>query len=60
MVVLSATGPFNCDFTQGTCGWTQDRGDDFNWLRTRGTTTTQGTGPNSDHTSGSELTWSFK
>lgn len=48
------TGPFNCNFDQNFCSWTQDRTDDFDWKRKTGSTTTQNTGPTTDH-SGSKI-----
>ncbi|KAH3887699.1 hypothetical protein DPMN_011718 [Dreissena polymorpha] len=40
-----------CDFETDTCDWTNSQtGDDFDWLRNRGSTTSQFTGPSSDHT----------
>ncbi|XP_069133149.1 MAM and LDL-receptor class A domain-containing protein 1-like [Argopecten irradians] len=44
---------FSCDFTYDLCGWTQDQSDQLDWTRQRGRTTSAGTGPNSDHTTGS-------
>ncbi|KAL8608892.1 hypothetical protein ACOMHN_065230 [Nucella lapillus] len=44
------TGPFNCNFEGNMCGWAQDRSDQFDWIRSHGTTQTQGTGPTGDHT----------
>ncbi|XP_053397254.1 uncharacterized protein LOC123551744 isoform X2 [Mercenaria mercenaria] len=43
---------FDCDFDDGFCNWAQDKTDDFDWIRWSGETPTDGTGPNSDHTSG--------
>lgn len=45
-----------CDFTYDLCGWSQDKTDNFDWLRNSGGTATQGTGPTADHTNGSMLT----
>lgn len=44
---------FACDFTYDSCGWTQDKSDNFDWRRNNGTTSSVRTGPNGDHTSGS-------
>lgn len=45
--------PGNCDFESGFCTWRNDHyGDDFDWLRNRGTTTSGRTGPSVDHTLG--------
>ncbi|XP_021371353.1 MAM and LDL-receptor class A domain-containing protein 1-like, partial [Mizuhopecten yessoensis] len=39
-----------CNFDKNLCGWTNDKEDDFDWLRhNRGTGTSQ-TGPSADHT----------
>ncbi|XP_022097819.1 MAM and LDL-receptor class A domain-containing protein 1-like [Acanthaster planci] len=41
----------NCDFESGMCLWTnQVTGDDFDWLRLSGSTTSSYTGPAVDHT----------
>ncbi|XP_033751987.1 MAM and LDL-receptor class A domain-containing protein 1-like [Pecten maximus] len=43
----------SCDFEKGTCAWTNvQKGDDFDWLRSRGSTNSQFTGPTTDHTLG--------
>lgn len=42
----------HCDFETGTCGWTQDTTDDFDWLRHSNNTGSFGTGPVGDHTTG--------
>lgn len=34
------------------CGWTQDKTDQFDWTPKAGHTTSSGTGPSADHTSG--------
>ncbi|KAK7473655.1 hypothetical protein BaRGS_00035133, partial [Batillaria attramentaria] len=47
------TGSFDCDFSQGLCGWIQDNTDDFDWLRVNNGTPSVGTGPKADHTTGS-------
>ena len=42
-----------CEFeTPKICGYTQDSGDDFDWTRGSGNTTSLDTGPSSDHTYG--------
>lgn len=41
-----------CNFENGLCGWTQLTSDDFNWSREQGESTSSGTGPSADHTSG--------
>lgn len=44
-----------CDFEDSKiCGYMQDKSDDFDWTRDNGGTTTQGTGPNADHTYGTK------
>ena len=48
--------PKYCDFEQNQCGWSnQGYGDDFNWLRHNGGTPSAGTGPSTDHTTGTKL-----
>ncbi|KAI8512343.1 MAM domain, meprin/A5/mu [Branchiostoma belcheri] len=50
----SSTAVESCDFeSYRICGYTQDRTDDFDWTRRRGSTTISGTGPTGDHTTGS-------
>ena len=45
--------PASCDFESGTCNFGNFRvGDEFDWLRSQGTTATGGTGPRADHTQG--------
>nr|XP_039272221.1 MAM and LDL-receptor class A domain-containing protein 2-like [Styela clava] len=44
------TCTFNADF----CHWTQDLADDFQWSRDRNGTSSSGTGPPHDHTTGTE------
>ncbi|XP_064619815.1 MAM and LDL-receptor class A domain-containing protein 1-like isoform X2 [Lineus longissimus] len=48
-----ALNTFNCTFDESECGWTQNSGDDFDWTLHHGSTPTSGTGPSSDHTTGS-------
>lgn len=43
------TGPFNCNFDQNLCSWTQDKTDNFDWIRKTGSTATANTGPTSGH-----------
>lgn len=44
-----------CDFEdQNVCGYTQDKTDDFDWVKDNGGTTTRGTGPSVDHTYGTK------
>ena len=45
---------YNCDFSRDNCGWQQVKnGDQFDWSRHRGPTTSTSTGPRGDHTDGS-------
>ncbi|CAH1274186.1 MAMDC2 [Branchiostoma lanceolatum] len=54
LLVRAASSAEFCDFeSYNICGYTQDRTDDFDWTRRRGSTTTGGTGPSGDHTTGS-------
>ena len=43
----------DCNFDTSTCGFVQESGDDFDWSRHTGSTSSSNTGPSSDHTSGS-------
>jgi hypothetical protein len=40
----------DCTFDVDMCSWTNSQADDFDWLMGSGTTTTSGTGPDTDHT----------
>ncbi|BFZ04222.1 hypothetical protein BsWGS_07261 [Bradybaena similaris] len=42
----------NCSFSVNTCGWQQDQSDDFDWLRNKGSTASEETGPDDDHSGG--------
>jgi len=43
----------DCDFESGMCGWTNEKDfDDFNWATGKGSTPTDKTGPDADHTKG--------
>ena len=42
-----------CNFEKDSCGFTQDKSDNFDWTRMKGSTSTPGTGPQVDHTLGS-------
>eukprot|EP00794_Sanderia_malayensis_P017044 gene17044-18759_t len=45
-----------CDFEDTTlCGWTHTGGDNFDWTRANGGTPSIGTGPRTDHTTGTSL-----
>lgn len=50
--IRSARSEFSCDFDAGLCGMTQDSLDEIDWIRYRGSTPSQDTGPSRDHTSG--------
>ena len=43
---------FRCNFDRNMCGMTQDKVDDIDFERRRGSTRTSRTGPTRDHTSG--------
>ena len=40
----------SCNFDKSTCGFVQDKTDDFNWTRINGSTPSTNTGPSNDHT----------
>jgi len=40
----------NCNFETGLCNYKQDKSDKFDWRWFHGKTSSQGTGPSSDHT----------
>nr|XP_054769623.1 MAM and LDL-receptor class A domain-containing protein 2-like [Lytechinus pictus] len=42
-----------CDFENGLCNWQQLETDEFDWTRRSGPTSSDGTGPSKDHTTGS-------
>ncbi|XP_078373959.1 meprin A subunit beta-like [Oculina patagonica] len=44
------TGPDDCTFENGTCGFTNVDGDDFDWTIRMGKTPSGRTGPETDHT----------
>jgi hypothetical protein len=50
--MATCSGYNMCDFEFGLCGWQQLTNDQFDWQRHRGPTSSYGTGPSSDHTSG--------
>lgn len=43
----------SCNFETGLCGYTNDRGDEFDWTRGNGGTPSDLTGPHNDHTTNS-------
>ena len=45
----------SCNFETGLCGFVQLTSDQFDWTRRRGATPTIGTGPISDHTTGTGI-----
>ncbi|XP_057298293.1 MAM and LDL-receptor class A domain-containing protein 2-like isoform X2 [Hydractinia symbiolongicarpus] len=48
--------PPYCDFENGRCGFKNiGQGDKFNWKRSNGGTPSYGTGPSTDHTTGTKL-----
>ncbi|CAF4857321.1 unnamed protein product, partial [Rotaria sp. Silwood1] len=57
--ITSTTYPptiYDCDFECNcTCNWKHDDTTKFQWIVTKGSTLTSGTGPDSDHTTGSRL-----
>ncbi|CAH3142232.1 unnamed protein product [Porites lobata] len=48
----SCAGANICSFDASMCGFLQDKNDKFDWTRQKGPTSSSGTGPSSDHTSG--------
>lgn len=51
MILLTGS----CNFETDMCGWMDASDDDFDWTLYRGSTSSGGTGPTSDHTRGSNL-----
>ena len=43
-----------CDYETDMCGWTNSPGDDFDWSRDSAGTPSLGTGPTTDHTTGTK------
>lgn len=39
----------SCDFEKDLCSWKQLTTDDFDWTRNKGKTSSDGTGPSTDH-----------
>ena len=49
----ACASPGSCNFEKGRCTWTNAQtGDDFDWRDGSGSTTSFGTGPSTDHTTG--------
>lgn len=47
--------PGACDFEKNNlCTWTNSKGDDFDWIVQAGQTISAGTGPQADHTIGTD------
>ncbi|CAF4185562.1 unnamed protein product, partial [Rotaria sp. Silwood2] len=46
--------PDICDFETSFCGWTNDTTGNFYWTRAKKATNTIGTGPSTDHTTGTD------
>jgi hypothetical protein len=44
-----------CNFETDLCNWIQDDTDNFDWSFGQGKTSTVGTGPSTDHTTGTSL-----
>ena len=49
---LSFAISVNCNFTNDMCYWSQSINDDFDWTFHAGSTSSAGTGPSADHTTG--------
>ena len=49
------SSPRYCDFENGNCEWENIMNDKFDWTRSNGGTSTFGTGPSTDHTTGTAL-----
>ena len=52
--VFFSVSSFDCDFEAGLCSWTQTSTDNFDWSRNSGSTSSTGTGPTGDHTTGKD------
>ena len=53
LTLLFYTEKLDCNFDDGLCStWSNAEGDDFDWELKRLRTSTRGTGPDRDHTSG--------
>ncbi|KAM7427033.1 hypothetical protein ABFA07_021757 [Porites harrisoni] len=51
-VTPSPPSAITCNFDVSMCGFVQDKNDKFDWTRRKGATSSSGTGPSGDHTSG--------
>ena len=51
--------PPDCNFDTNFCGWYSDPSKDFTWERQSYETTSDYTGPASDHTSGCKIYYNF-
>ncbi|NWW89094.1 AEGP protein, partial [Rhynochetos jubatus] len=49
--------PFTCDFEESNCGWQDVSTSVYRWVRGRASLAAWGTGPQSDHTVGTDLGW---
>ncbi|GFN85250.1 MAM and LDL-receptor class a domain-containing protein 2-like [Plakobranchus ocellatus] len=49
--------PFDCNFEDNLCGWSQDTTDQFDWTRAQGPTGSSNTGPLMDHTKSNNQGW---
>jgi hypothetical protein len=59
MFICSEIDKFPCDFEDNICQWTQDKSDDFDWMRNQAFTPAEGTGPHTDHTKGSGMCYIY-
>ena len=50
----SCGSPSDCNFESERCLWKNEAGDDFDWLRSKGSTNSRYTGPRIDHTFGTD------
>lgn len=58
---MASTAGLNCSFESENCSWTQDKKDNFDWVRHKGKTPSTGTGPSYDNTftNASGKRWTF-
>lgn len=52
ILTFSAPTPYDCNFENNLCTWSQDIMDKFDWTRSQGPTGSYQTGPVVDHTLG--------